>query len=136
MLEECAASFLDLHIPDVVFTGIVNVKGTISENGYAGTQQFERGTAACNPGRLCCEKALYCYQRGNCRGLIEGEFDDWGRAGYIVPIMSASQMARAMVKMVGNAPKRRKIRILAIREFGLYDQSDIYQRYYQLYRVK
>ncbi|WP_077532799.1 GT4 family glycosyltransferase PelF [Massiliimalia massiliensis] len=133
--EECRQLVADLHIPDVVFTGIVNVKDYIGKMDMLVLSSLSEGQPLAILEGFAAKKPFIATNVGNCRGLIEGEFDDWGRAGYIVPIMSASQMARAMVKMAGNAPKRRKMGDIGYQRVrAFYDQSDIYQRYYQLYR--
>ena len=72
---------------------------------------------------------------GNCRGLIEGEEDDFGRAGIITHIMNVGEIAEAMVYMARN-PEERK----AMGEAGYkrlmkrYKIEDMKQKYEEIYK--
>lgn len=46
---------------------------------------------------------------GNCKGLILGEWDDYGPAGIITHIMSVEEIAQAMVSMAHHENTRRKM---------------------------
>ena len=39
---------------------------------------------------------------GNCRGLILGESDDYGPAGFVLPVMAVEKIADAMVQLASN----------------------------------
>ena len=72
---------------------------------------------------------------GNFRGLIEGEEDNFGRAGIITHIMNVGEIAEAMVYMARN-PEERK----AIGETGYkrlmkrYKIEDMKQKYEKIYK--
>ena len=34
--------------------------------------------------------------------MIQGEFDDWGDAGYIAPVMNTSKIANAILDLAGS----------------------------------
>ena len=71
---------------------------------------------------------------GNCRGLILGEFDDYGPAGAIVPIMSETKLAKEFLRLAASEDLRKRmgeVGFRRVREF--YDEDVCYQRFYDLY---
>lgn len=44
---------------------------------------------------------------GNCRGLIYGEGDGYGRAGVVVPVMNVARIAEAIVSLAADADRRK-----------------------------
>ena len=63
---------------------------------------------------------------GNCRGLIQGEFDDWGDAGYIAPVMNTSKIANAILDLAGSRKNGREWAKPATAEVcTFYDEKNI-----------
>ncbi len=125
----------ELAIPDVTFTGVVNTREYIGKMDMLVLSSLSEGQPLAILEGFAAKKPFIATNVGNCAGLLEGEFDDWGQAGYIVPIMSVSQMARAMLRMAADAKKRQEMGEIGYRRVqAFYDQSEIYRKYAQLYR--
>ena len=132
---ECRQLVEELAIPDVTFTGVVNTREYIGKMDMLVLSSLSEGQPLAILEGFAAKKPFIATNVGNCAGLLEGEFDDWGQAGYIVPIMSVSQMARAMLRMAADAKKRQEMGEIGYRRVqAFYDQSEIYRKYAQLYR--
>lgn len=132
--QECVSLASELHIPDVEFTGVVNPKDYIGKMDIMVLSSLSEGQPLSILEAFTAEKPFIATNVGNCRGLLEGEFDDWGPAGRIVPVMNVSKMAQAMLELAGDAEKRRKMGETGkkrVRKF--YRESDCYEKYHDLY---
>ena len=72
---------------------------------------------------------------GNCKGLIYGEDDDYGKAGIITHIMNISEIADAMVYMADHPAIRREMGEIGYRRvMRKYRIQDMKKTYAGIYR--
>ena len=125
---ECFRMVETMQIQDVEFTGRIQV------TDYLGWMDVTILTSTILES-YAAHVPVIATDVGNCRGLIEGEEDDFGRAGIITHIMNVGEIAEAMVYMARN-PEERK----AMGEAGYkrlmkrYKIEDMKQKYEEIYK--
>ena len=132
--QECINLVKELHLEDVEFTGVIKASDYIGKMDILLLSSLSEGQPLSILEAFTARKPFVCTNVGNCRGLLEGEFDDYGKAGFIVPIMSSTQMADAILKLAGDDKLRKQMGEVGyrrVREF--YDEAQCYQRYRDLY---
>ena len=75
--QECRKMVADLNIQDVEFTGIVNIKDYIGKMDILLLTSLSEGQPLAILEGFAAKKPFIATNVGNCRGLIQGEFDDW-----------------------------------------------------------
>lgn len=132
--QECKNMVENLKIPDVVFTGTINVMEYIGKMDIMILSSISEGQPLSILESFAAKKPFIATHVGNCQGLIYGERDSYGSAGYVVPVMGVSQMAECILQMAKSPEKRKKMGEVAYqRVTEFYDDFDIYQKYHQLY---
>ncbi|WP_287715349.1 GT4 family glycosyltransferase PelF [Blautia sp.] len=133
--QECRKMVADLNIQDVEFTGIVNIKDYIGKMDILLLTSLSEGQPLAILEGFAAKKPFIATNVGNCRGLIQGEFDDWGDAGYIAPVMNTSKIANAILDLAGSPEKRKRMGETGYRRVcTFYDEKNIFEQYYQLYQ--
>lgn len=133
--EECRGMVRDMDMKDVVFTGIIDVKEYIGRMDFLMLTSISEGQPLSILEGFAAKKPYIATNVGNCRGLIDGENDTYGPAGYIVPVMGVSEIARAILKLAKDEKSRTKMGQAGyqrVREY--YDEAEVFGRYYSLYQ--
>lgn len=132
--EECRTMVRDMDIQDVEFTGIIDVKEYIGRMDILMLTSISEGQPLSILEGFAAKKPFIATNVGNCKGLIEGERDNYGMAGYIVPVMGVSEIARAILKLAGDEASRIKMGQAGYqRVVKAYDESEVFSTYYNLY---
>ena len=125
----------DMDMKDVVFTGIIDVKEYIGRMDFLMLTSISEGQPLSILEGFAAKKPYIATNVGNCRGLIDGENDTYGPAGYIVPVMGVSEIARAILMLAKDEKSRTKMGQAGyqrVREY--YDEAEVFGRYYSLYQ--
>ena len=134
--DECVQMVKDMKIPDVVFTGVINAADYIGKMDIMILTSISEGQPLSILEAFTAKKPFIATDVGNCRGLIEGEFDDYGPAGIVVPIMGVTAMSHAILHLAENEGLRRKMGEAGFqRARDYYSEEECYHRYYQLYQT-
>ena len=109
--EEYASECFDLvdtmKIPDVVFTGSVDVKEYIGRMDFMLLTSISEGQPLTILEGYAARKPVIATDVGNCRELIYGEEgDDCGTAGILTHIMNTEELAQACITLA-KSPERR-----------------------------
>ncbi len=132
--DECEKLIERLGVQDIVFTGLVNVAEYVGKMDLLLLSSISEGQPLVILEGYAAKKPFVATNVGNCRGLIEGEFDDMGRAGYVVPVTGSTQMAYAILAIAQDDELRQKMGEIGYkRTITYYDKNDIYNRYFQVY---
>lgn len=132
--KECRNLVEELRIPDVEFTGIVNVKEYIGKMDFLILSSLSEGQPLAILEGFAAKKPFIATNVGNCEGLLQGEFDSWGPAGYITPAMNANKMAKAILKMAESEERRKEMGEIGYRRVQtFYDEDSIFTKYKELY---
>ncbi len=133
---ECMNMVNDMGIPDIEFTGVINAEDYIGRMDMMILSSISEGQPLSILEAFTAKKPFIATNVGNCQGLIEGEFDDYGPAGIVVPIMGVSAMSRAILTLAGDKELRKKMGengYKRVKEH--YDEKDCFTRYKNLYNA-
>ena len=132
---ECFKMAEQLELSDIEFTGRINV------TDYLGWMDMTRLTSISEGQPLTILESFAAYvpviatDVGNCRGLLYGEDDDFGKAGILTHIMNIEEIANAMVYMAENPEERRRMANVGyrrlIRKYKIEDMKKTYEGIYR-----
>lgn len=132
---ECFKMAEQLEISDIEFTGRVNV------TDYLGWMDMTILTSISEGQPLTILESFAAYvpviatDVGNCRGLLYGEDDDFGKAGILTHIMNIEEIANAMVYLAENPEERRRMARVGYRRLmWKYKIEDMKKTYEGIYR--
>lgn len=132
---ECLQMVEDMQIEDVVFTGVVNVKEYMGKMDFMILTSLSEGQPLSILEGFACKKPSIATNVGNCKGLLTGENDSFGNAGYIVPVMGVVEISRAILEMARDKQEREKMGLAGYQRASTnYLQSDVFERYGKLYQ--
>ncbi|MDR0948698.1 MAG: GT4 family glycosyltransferase PelF [Lachnospiraceae bacterium] len=104
--QECFDLVEIMKIPDVMFTGRINVADYLGRMDVTILTSISEGQPLTILESYAAHKPVIATDVGNCRGLIYGESDDFGEAGILTHIMNVEEIALAMVQMAENGAQR------------------------------
>lgn len=134
--KECMAMVEDMQVEEVVFTGVVNVKDYIGKMDFLMLTSISEGQPLSILEGFAAKKPCIATNVGNCRGLIEGEKDQFGNAGYIVPVMGVAEIARVILKMAESKERREQMGQAGYdRVVAHYREKDVFNEYEYLYKT-
>lgn len=97
--SECVLLAESLGLDDVEFTGRIQVKDYIGRMDMIILTSISEGQPLTILEGFCAKKPSIATNVGNCSGLILGERDDYGSAGYVTPVMSVEKIGEAILKL-------------------------------------
>ncbi len=131
---ECEKLIRRLGVKDIVFTGVVNVVDYIGKMDLLLLSSISEGQPLVILEAFAAKVPCVATNVGNCKGLIEGEFDEEGKAGFVVPVMGSTQMAYALLNVVQDPEKQKQMGLIGYnRAVKFYDKNDIYHKYLMVY---
>ena len=132
---ECFKMAEQMEISDIEFTGRINV------TDYLGFMDMTILTSISEGQPLTILESFAAYvpviatDVGNCRGLLYGEDDDFGKAGILTHIMNIEEIANAMVYMAENPEARRRMAKAGYRRLmRKYKIEDMKKTYEDIYK--
>lgn len=132
--NECIRLVEELEIKDIVFTGMVSVLDYINRMDIIVLSSISEGQPLSILEAFSAHKPVIATNVGNCKGLIEGELDDLGNAGYIVPVMNPEKMAKVMVKLSKDESLRNKMGEIGYQRVNKnYTSKKSYKKYENVY---
>lgn len=97
--NECFDLVESMEIDDVVFTGSIDVRDYLGRMDFTILTSISEGQPLTILEGFAAHKPAIATDVGNCRGLIEGEADEFGAAGIVTHIMSVEELTKAMVRL-------------------------------------
>lgn len=132
---ECFKMAEQMEISDIEFTGRINV------TDYLGFMDMTILTSISEGQPLTILESFAAYvpviatDVGNCRGLLYGEDDDFGKAGILTHIMNIEEIANAMVYMAQQPEVRRQMANAGykrlMRKYKIEDMKKTYEGIYK-----
>jgi glycosyltransferase involved in cell wall biosynthesis len=107
--QECFDLVEILKIPDVMFTGRINVSEYLGRMDLTILTSISEGQPLTILESYAAHKPVIATDVGNCRGLIYGEGDDFGPAGILTHIMNVEEIALAMEQMAESGAMRKQM---------------------------
>ena len=138
--EEYARECFDLvelmELPDVVFTGRVNVTEYLGGLDFTILTSISEGQPLTILEGYAAKLPAIATDVGNCRGLLYGEDDDFGEAGILTHIMNVKEIADAMVNLARHPVRRKQMGENGYRRvMAKYKISDMHQTYRKIYET-
>jgi hypothetical protein len=138
--EEYARECFDLvelmELPDVVFTGRVNVTEYLGGLDFTILTSISEGQPLTILEGYAAKLPAIATDVGNCRGLLYGENDDFGESGILTHIMNVKEIADAMVNLARHPVRRKQMGENGYRRvMAKYKISDMQQTYRKIYEM-
>ena len=132
---ECFRMVETLGIPDVEFTGRIQITDYLGWMDMTILTSISEGQPLTILESFASKVPVIATDVGNCKGLIYGEDDDYGKAGIITHIMNISEIADAMVYMADHPAIRREMGEIGYRRvMRKYRIQDMKKTYAGIYR--
>lgn len=137
---ECFELVETLEVPDVVFTGRVNVPDYLGRMDMTILTSISEGQPLTILESYAARKPVIATDVGNCRGLIYGEDDDFGEGGILTHIMNAEEIAGAIVDLARQKKKRERFgengykRLMS--KYKIQDMRETYRKIYRDFENK
>lgn len=133
---ECQQMVHDMGIEDVEFTGVIKASDYIGKMDILMLSSISEGQPLSILEAFTARKPFIATNVGNCKGLIEGEFDNYGPAGIVVPIMGVTGMSQAILRLADDAKLREKMGEAGFKRVrDHYDEEECFNRYKNLYKA-
>lgn len=132
--KECLELVQELKVRDVEFTGLVDIKQYIGKMDFLLLSSISEGQPLSILEGFAAKKPYIVTNVGNCAGMINGEFDDYGSAGIVVPVMNVGKMAMAINELGKNEELRREMGEIAYKRAHQYTAEQSYSMYGDLYK--
>lgn len=133
--EECKQLLENLAIPDVIFTGEVNIKDYLASMDLLVLSSISEGQPLAILEGMAAEIPFIATDVGSCKELLLGINDSYGSAGIIVPVMHYVQMAQAIIKLCKQEELRRKMGEAGRKRVAdLYTKEKFIQSYKEMYQ--
>lgn len=124
-----------MEIPDVEFTGRIQVTDYLGWMDMTILTSISEGQPLTILESYASHVPVIATDVGNCRGLLYGEDDDYGKAGVLTHIMNIQEIADAMVYMAENPDIRRQMGEAGYRRLlRKYKIEDMKKTYDMIYR--
>lgn len=132
-MEECQILIKALKIPDVIFTGVVQITEYMERLDFTILTSISEGQPLSILESFAAGRACVATDVGCCRELIEG--DGLGRAGLIVPPMHKDLLAQSMIWLCRNPRERQKMELAGkARVQNSYTHERSMEKYRKLYQ--
>ena len=132
---ECFKMAEQLEISDIEFTGRVNVTDYLGWMDMTILTSISEGQPLTILESFASLVPVIATDVGNCKGLLYGEDDDFGKAGIVTHIMNIEEIANAMVYMAENPGERRRMANVGYRRLmRKYKIEDMKKTYDGIYR--
>ena len=133
-VAECHQLVDALDAQNIVFTGRVRTADTIGRMDMTLLTSISEGQPLTILESFAAHKPTIATNVGNCRGLIEGEADDFGPAGIVAPVLNVTQISQAILKLAGDEALRRQMGEAGyLRVCKLYTIGDMVAAYRMIY---
>ncbi|MBN1777838.1 MAG: GT4 family glycosyltransferase PelF [Clostridiales bacterium] len=134
--EECLQLQKDLELSNVTFTGRVNVQEYMARIDFTLLTSISEGQPLAVLEAMAAGRPAVTTNVGCCRELLEGPDDDFGNAGFCVPVMHQGELAEAMLTLCRSEKIRREMGENGRkRVYALYRHEQMVRNYLDVYRA-
>ena len=132
---ECFKMVETMKIPDIVFTGRIQIKDYLGWMDMTILTSISEGQPLTILESFAAHVPVIATDVGNCKGLLYGEDDDFGKAGIVTHIMNIEEISNAMVYLAQNPELRRQMAEVGYRRLlRNYKIEDLKKNYEKIYR--
>ena len=124
-----------LEISDIEFTGRIQVTDYLGWMDMTILTSISEGQPLTILESFAARVPVIATDVGNCRGLLYGEDDDFGKAGILTHIMNIEEIGNAMVYLAENPKARKQMADVGYRRLmRKYKIEDMKKTYEGIYR--
>ena len=132
---ECFKMVEMMGIPDIEFTGRIQVTDYLGWMDMTIVTSISEGQPLTILESFAAHVPVIATNVGNCRGLLYGEDDEFGRAGIVTHIMNIEEIADAIVYLAQNPEMRRQMAEAGYQRLMYkYKIEDMKKTYRKIYR--
>lgn len=133
--SECREMVERMRIPDVVFTGNINVRDYVGKMDMIILTSISEGQPLSILEAMAAGKPCIATDVGGCRELLEGTREDrFGASGLVIPVMNADKAAQAVLTLARDSALREKMgRAGKARVAKYYQNDEVLRKYRELY---
>lgn len=132
---ECFKMAQQLEISDIEFTGRIQVTDYLGRLDMTILTSISEGQPLTILESFAARVPVIATDVGNCRGLLYGEDDDFGKAGILTHIMNIEEIGNAMVYLAENPKVRKQMADVGYRRLmRKYKIEDMKKTYEGIYR--
>lgn len=132
--EECLNLIESLELEDVTFTGAVNVKEHLGSIDILVLSSISEGQPLVILEGLAARRPYVATDVGSCRELLFGNDDEFGQAGFIIPVLDFEGMAASIIKLANDKNMRLQMGQNGYnRVASLYTKQGFIESYKQVY---
>lgn len=132
---ECFKMVEMMEISDIEFTGRINIADYLGWMDMTILTSISEGQPLTILESYAAHVPVIATDVGNCRGLLYGEDDAFGRAGILTHIMNIEEIANAIVYLAGNPEVRRQMAESGyqrlMHKYKIEDMKETYEGIYQ-----
>ena len=133
---ECLRIQQELRLDNVIFVGMVNVLEYMEKVDFVLLTSISEGQPLAVLEAMAAGRPAVTTDVGCCRELIEGVDDEFGSAGFCVPVMHQSALAQAIRTLCENEKLRGRAGQSGRRRVSeKYRHSDMLERYAELFET-
>ena len=126
----------ELGTRDVEFLGLVNIKEHLPEVDLLLLSSISEGQPLAVLEGMAAGIPYVTTNVGDCRALLEGEREDdhFGPAGLVVPVMNSEAMARAILRLIRDPKRMRRMGQAGRKRVeAYYSRQDMLDAYREIY---
>lgn len=132
--KECFELIRVMNIPDIEFTGKVDVRDYYGKMDMTLLTSISEGQPLSVIESFAAGKPVVATDVGSCRDLILGESDSFGEAGIVVPVMAVADISAALLRLAYNQSDRIRMGQNGYKRVtSLYRAETMYESYRTLY---
>lgn len=132
---ECFRMAEQMQLSDIEFTGRINVADYLGWMDMTLLTSISEGQPLIILESFAAHVPVIATDVGNCKGLLYGEDDDFGKAGILTHIMNIEDIANAIVYMAENPEERKQMANAGykrlIRKYKIEDMKETYSNIYK-----
>ncbi len=133
--QECFELVEMMQIPDIVFTGRINVTDYMGRMDFTILTSISEGQPLTILESFAARKPVIATDVGNCYGLVYGEGDEFGPAGIITHIMNVDEISNAILTLAEDGKLREQMGENGYKRVtSKYKMSDLKNTYEKIYR--
>ncbi|MCY6482927.1 GT4 family glycosyltransferase PelF [Clostridium aestuarii] len=132
--EECKSIVKEIGAEDIIFTGKVNIKEYVGKMDILVLSSISEGQPLAILEGMCFKKPFVATDVGSCKELLYGLNDNYGQAGFIVPVMNYEKMAKEIIRLCRDEKLRKEMGKNAFnRVSNLYTIENFINGYKEIY---
>ena len=133
--DECEDLVRSLGLPDIYFTGNINILEYIGKMDMIILTSISEGQPISILEAMAAKRACITTSVGDCKGLLLGNHEGDKPCGIVTPIMSVSEISEAIVELAFDADKRKEFGETGRKRVEEYYQKDmVISTYDRLYK--